>query len=309
MGRRGLRSFVEHVLPARRRALRPAVIGTLAGGLCCASGVTLAFVWPQWQEVREIRARVLDKRSRGFINVGPPYFAPAPGHVVRHEQNRTYLWTSTARDGTIRWMEVTNAAVNPEQFALALGFDAFWAIDDPIFVTPDHPIVRRMRPQDEVLGLIVRQHVRAYPVAVLQRVGLVNDKVGGAEIAVFHSLFGHGSTTFRRRLGSEPLTFGLSGYTYQGRMVLFERNGTSLWYRDPETEELTALCGSHCRMRLTCGPELQRTTWQQWQADHPGTRVLVGADRGPDKPFGVLMLNILRTVRPTTNVANGKRSL
>ncbi len=73
-----------------------------------------------------------------------------------------------------------------------------------------------------------------------------------------------------RRVGSQVLTFGVSGKLWKNALVMFDRETGTLW------SHLTGegLYGPLEGERLRTLVSVPKITWQAWRAQHPDTRVL-----------------------------------
>ena len=64
---------------------------------------------------------------------------------------------------------------------------------------------------DPVIGVVVGDEARAYPLRILQVHEVVNDTLGGAPIAVVYQPLCGAMAVFDRNVGGETLTFASSG--------------------------------------------------------------------------------------------------
>ncbi|MEM8782023.1 MAG: DUF3179 domain-containing (seleno)protein [Planctomycetota bacterium] len=85
-----------------------------------------------------------------------------------------------------------------------------------------------------VVGVVVGDKARAYPLAMLNRHEIVNDTLGGTPIAVvFCPLCDSVSVVDRRPPGEgedvEPLEFGVSGMLMNSNVLLYDRTHDALW--------------------------------------------------------------------------------
>ncbi len=121
---------------------------------------------------------------------------------IKRDGDRTLLWASgplkTAPESTEQqWYDFTDAGIPAAELQFGIGKDRIRAIDDPLFVPPDDPRLleiggspyrseEKPKSNDDirVIGYVVGREVRAYPVALLDRHELVNDRVGGKPVTV-----------------------------------------------------------------------------------------------------------------------------
>lgn len=121
---------------------------------------------------------------------------------IKREGDKTFLWAGP-RGQPIggpdsNWYDFTGAVIPAEELQFGIGKDSIPAIDDPLFVSPDDPrllelgsdpydpAAKPVKTSDDipVIGYAVGDDVRAYPVRLLDRHELVNDRVGGKPVTV-----------------------------------------------------------------------------------------------------------------------------
>lgn len=135
------------------------------------------------------------------------------------------------------------------------------------------------RDAEAVIGVLIGDDARAYPVRLLSLVEVVNDRVGEHEIAVTWCPLCFTAIVFDRQVGEQVLTFGVSGYLYMNNLVLFDHQSKTLW-----SQALgEGLKGAHRGERLELLPS-HLTSWGQWKALHPESLILsaegIVTDRG-----------------------------
>jgi hypothetical protein len=128
---------------------------------------------------------------------------------------------------------------------------------------------------DRVVGVVVGNEARAYPLRVLNWHEVANDTLGGVPIAVTFSPLTDSVVVFDRRVGGEALVFGVSGLLYNSNQLLYEHRpagtASSLW--------------SQLLFRAVAGPAAadgrtltvlpsQVVRWDAWRAARPETSVL-----------------------------------
>ncbi|TVQ93262.1 MAG: DUF3179 domain-containing protein [Chromatiaceae bacterium] len=146
--------------------------------------------------------------------------------------------------------------------------DGIPSIDRPRFVGPT--AADFLRGGDEVLGLQVGNEARAYPIRILNWHEIVNDEIGGQQVAVtFCPLCGTGVAFVAEDRRGRPLTFGVSGLLYNSDVLLYDRQSESLWSQIMKQ----AISGPRRGERLRARP-LTHTTWHAWRRAHPETLVL-----------------------------------
>ncbi len=95
------------------------------------------------------------------------------------------------------WFDFTGAPIPATDLQYGIGKDRIRSIDDPLFVSPDDPRLLEIEPspyrKDEVpttndeimvVGYVERGEARAYPLALLDRHEVVNDRIAGKPLSV-----------------------------------------------------------------------------------------------------------------------------
>jgi hypothetical protein len=141
-----------------------------------------------------------------------------------------------------------------------------------------------LTPDSPVLGVARDGRARAYPLRILNRHEVVNDRFAGPIAVTYCVLCGSG-VVFRRRVTGRRTRFGVSGKLWRSDLVMYDRLTDSLWSQILAT----AIDGPRTGDRLEILPSTL-TTWAEWRSLHPGTRVLLppphsGTVPGYDRSF------------------------
>jgi len=145
---------------------------------------------------------------------------------------------------------------------------------------------RYLVPSDKVIGVVVADEARAYPLRVLVWHEVVNDSLGGSPIAVTYSPLSEGIAVFDRRVGGETLELGVSGLLYQSNLLMYDRRlrheGESLWSQ----LQSRAIAGPAAAdgKTLTWIP-FALCRWDSWVASQPETTVLAPI-AGEEEKYG-----------------------
>jgi Protein of unknown function (DUF3179) len=240
-----------------------------------------------WKELGALSGELADARNRepmGYLGISSEQPEARPPSCIRESEGHVYLWAGSGVKGQAGWFDVSATKLPLKQFMYAFGRDKIRTIDYPILQSPDGEIARRIYPERPVLGLVVGNEARAYPLTVMEKVEVVNDMVGGVPLAVAYMPLMQKHLIFQRTVDGTPITLGTSGYVYQNAFVLYDRGTDSLWY--PKEEGLTAITGPLTGKVLKPAAEsVERITWGKWQRRYPNTQVLIGADRSRGIPI------------------------
>lgn len=140
--------------------------------------------------------------------------------------------------------------------------DGIPSIDRPRFVEPEEA---NLEPGDRVIGYHHGGEARAYPHEILVYHEIVNDRVGGLNVAITYCPLTATAQAFERG----ETTLGVSGRLLNSNLVMFDRDSRSLFSQIAAT----GLSGEHLGRTLV-EVDVTWTTWERWRAAHPDTRVL-----------------------------------
>lgn len=158
------------------------------------------------------------------------------------------------------------------------GKDGIPSIDLPRFVSARD--AGFLADDEPVFGLEYRGEVRAYPQQVLVWHEIVNDTVGGEPLSVTYCPLTGTVIGLSAPPGVPELTFGTTGRLVNSNLLMYDRQTGSEW---PQLLG-TAISGPLKGTTLDTVP-LVWTTWKQWRAVHPDTRVL-STDTGALRSYG-----------------------
>jgi hypothetical protein len=145
--------------------------------------------------------------------------------------------------------------------------DGIPSIDSPRFVNAED--AGFLDAEDRVLGIELGGHSKAYPVRILNRHEIVNDRLNDQPVVVtFCPLCGSG-VAFLAEIDDQSLTFGVSGLLYNSDVLLYDRETESLWSQISRQAVNGPLKG-----RKLAQLPLEHTTWEDWLERYPDTRVL-----------------------------------
>lgn len=158
------------------------------------------------------------------------------------------------------------------------GKDGIAAVDRPWrvpvrdvdFLPPDEPVVE----------LIVDGQARAYPLGVLVRHEIVNDRVAGTPVVVTFCPLCNTAIVFDRRVGGRTLSFGTTGSLRNSDLVMYDRQTETWWQQFGGV----ALVGRYAGAKLRRLPS-RGVLWREFAREHPHGLV-VTSRRDFDLPYG-----------------------
>ncbi len=175
--------------------------------------------------------------------------------------------------------DLSSSTVPAEEIvASGLPKDGIRAIQDPSILTGEQVDAQSRREKllvsgDRVIGVVVGDQARAYPIRILNWHEIVNDTLDGRPIAVTYSPLCDAAVAFDRRVGGEVLRFGVSGLLYNSNLLMYDRRpdrgGESLWSQ----LAFRAIAGPAAGRPLDLLP-IALISWGDWRKLHPGTTVL-----------------------------------
>ena len=161
-------------------------------------------------------------------------------------------------------------SINPADIVSLLPPDSILAIDDPVFESAGMAD-ESLEPDERVIGVLINGEARAYPIPILSSHEVVNDVVGGEQVAITWCPLCYTALVFSRHIREQNqiLTFGVSGKLLYNTLVMFDRQTNSLW------SQLygVAVDGPLDGTSLTIFPSLH-IEWKLWKSQHPETLVL-----------------------------------
>ncbi len=147
--------------------------------------------------------------------------------------------------------------------------DGIPALTDPKLVAAGEATY--LRDDDRVIGVIVGDEARAYPLAILNYHEVANDRIGDTLLAVTYCPLCDSAAVFDRKKPGGEREFGVSGLLYNSNVLLYDRGGKpeSLWSQ----VKAFGVSGPGGGEKLRTIP-LELTSWKEWALAHPATKVL-----------------------------------
>ncbi len=145
--------------------------------------------------------------------------------------------------------------------------DGIPALMSPQFLPADE--VDFLSPEDRVLGIQGTHQAKAYPIAILNWHEIVNDTLEETPVVITYCPLCGTGMGFRRKVGNQLLTFGVSGLLYQNDVLMYDHQSESLWSQISMEAVTGPSLGQHLEPIF-----LEHTTWKAWYTHHPDTVVL-----------------------------------
>jgi len=145
--------------------------------------------------------------------------------------------------------------------------DGIPAIDHPHFVSAAQTDF--LKASDRVLGINLHGEQKAYPVRILNYHEIVNDHFGDTAVLVSYCPLCGTGMAFVAGTYRGDFNFGVSGLLYNSDVLLYDRQTESLWSQIRKQAIAGPLKGQHLQQI-----PLAHTSWSDWQARYPQTRVL-----------------------------------
>ncbi len=226
-------------------------------------------LWSQWMLWQETHPEVKpfagfdDFQSRIFRllddNFGV-FLQPGIAHEIRLEE---ITWGGVLKDGI-------PALTNPKLIAPA----------QAAYLTPD----------ELVFGIEINGDIRAYPLRIMDWHEMLNDVIGGVPVSLAYCTLCGSGILFETAIAGrpEPFVFGSSGFLFRSNKLMYDSATHSLWNQFTGRPVVGPLTGSGIELRAR---PVAITTWADWLAHHPETKVLAIAtgharDYRPGLPYG-----------------------
>ena len=145
--------------------------------------------------------------------------------------------------------------------------DGIPPIHNPKFV--DAEDASFLRDKDRVLGVARNGIAKAYPIRIMDRHEVVNDRFGEEPIVVTYCPLCFSGMAFEADFDGDELAFGVSGLLYNSDVLLYDYRTGSLWSQIMSKSISGPMKGTEIPAVATA-----HTTWRDWQERHPDTLVL-----------------------------------
>ncbi len=145
--------------------------------------------------------------------------------------------------------------------------DGIPSIDRPQFMAAR--FAKFIGEEEYVLGVHLNGVAKAYPIKIMDRHEVVNDRFDTTGVAVTYCPLCGSGIAFKADFNGQAVEFGVSGLLYNSDVLLYDRQTESLWSQI----ESQAIAGPSSGQKLEIIPT-SFMTWQQWKERFPNTIIL-----------------------------------
>ena len=176
------------------------------------------------------------------------------------------------------------------------GKDGIPSLELPDFVSAES--AEYMDPEDLILGIVMNNEVRAYPIKILDWHEIINDSISGVHYSITYCpLTGTGIGWSQEQNGIRS-TFGVSGLLYNSNLIPYDRETDSYWSQI----RLDCVQGSRKGENIKT-IQLIETTWENWKNMYPNTKV-VAVNTNFDRQYNQYPYGDYRSINTTYFPAN-----
>ena len=174
----------------------------------------------------------------------------------------------TGNSDSLNGFDLSAAAV-PRESVVAGGppRDGIRSVDAPSFANAEEAVW--VVADTPVIGVVVGETARAYPVHLLEYHQIVNDRIGEQAFAVTYDPLSGSPLVFDATVEGQRLEFGVSGLVYESNFLFYDRQTQSLWSQLLGEAVAGPLKGTKL-VRLRCRQE----AFGVWKHRHPESSVL-----------------------------------
>jgi hypothetical protein len=148
--------------------------------------------------------------------------------------------------------------------------DCIPSIEDPVFESQQNAD-SWLNDDDLVFGLELNNVKRVYPQRILNWHEIVNDNLGGRNVAVTFCPLCGSAVTFDRAVNGQVVEFGVSGKLYNSNLIMYDRTEESYWQQ--ETGVAISGPAGDRNEKLEFIP-MSTVTWGDWKEIHNESQVL-----------------------------------
>lgn len=183
---------------------------------------------------------------------------PAPRAGDRLPDYMVLDWKTAFSRHSVPYGEITPAGIR----------DGIPSIDSPTFYSvSDAPPY--LADDEPVLSLDVNGEKKAYPLSILIKHEIVNDRIGGVPVAVTFCPLCNSAIVFDRTVDGVTLEFGVSGNLRFSDLLMWDRQTESWWQQITGEAIVGELTGS--KLSFIPAPLV---SWREFRVAFPGGKVL-----------------------------------
>ncbi len=276
------------IAPPRRRGTNPIVQGLAGVAILALLGFIAVKGYALYGELRSLREQqVRTNRSAivGYVDIHvEPNNARRPADWFHDEGEQTLLWAGW-KEGKHDWFRIGRGELEKGQISMPMGRDVIRAIDQTIVERDGGPHWVKV-PDTALVAGIRRAGVRVvYPILVLSKVEVVNDRIGEESVLIVYRPFlpdRQAVSAFAPIVDGRRITMGLSGYLLNKQPLLYDRGTRSLWREQDGV--LGAIAGPLKGTSLPAIEGVEILPWSDCRSRYPESRLVVGADRSNPRP-------------------------
>lgn len=149
-----------------------------------------------------------------------------------------------------------------------VGKDGIKSVDHPKFL--EIAAVNYIEDGETVISFTAKNgETRAYPIRILNKHEIVNDKFEGQSIIVTYCPLCASAMVFESMIEGKHLVFGVSGLLYHSDVLMYDRETQSLWTQ----LGMQAVSGPNVGKKLKWLPS-EQMSFQVWKSKYPQGKVL-----------------------------------
>jgi hypothetical protein len=266
----------------KRIALR-AIVFSLMAPLLYVVWIQGKSLWVEWAKLRSEQVGVRESVAIGYRGINPNFsYAARPAHWVQDREGVTLIWAGWERNVGHRWFRVGQGEIDFSKMSEPLdnGSDVVRAIDKPICEIGGGDVWRRIPESSEMVPVTLASRTTIYPSLIMSRVLVVNDLFGDDSVVMVKLASVRSQDNYRvypRVVDGQDAYFAVSGYLFDGNLLLFDRESESLWTASESSLDAIAGVRKGCRLETIAKP--QSRAWGDCIEHYPNARLIVGADR------------------------------
>jgi len=275
--------------PVDSRPVRNRTKSQLSRGLILAAMVVLLLfigsisrtLYAEYSKLQHELRGVRNNQIIGFPGIQRKLsMAERPADWYLVDGNSAKLWGGWQHGAGHLWFDAIHGDVSLARLSPPFGRDVFQAIDFPVVEFNGGSVWDKIPEEAHVAGGELDGVATAYPIIVLERVYVINDRIRERPFLVTYTPYGPSErkvAIYEPLVEGERVTMGVAGYFHDDAPMLYDRGTESLWIR--EGEALKAISGKHRGRELKQISRPSPVAWDRWRDEHPEGRLVVGADR------------------------------